>query len=195
MSHIRKRGNRYWLTTDDNVMIEAIKISPFKYTTGEIFAEGYDDGGDTEPGAPSPNPGNGKLIMPFPENTISSPYGWRTHPIWGDGRFHEGIDFARAGGTPVPCAGDGVVTGYTWWGGWGNALSVDHGNGISTQYNHLQSAMVAVGAQVVQGQHIARVGTTGDSTGNHLDFNVLVAGYTNPIGSPRADPNDYCEFV
>jgi murein DD-endopeptidase MepM/ murein hydrolase activator NlpD len=102
--------------------------------------------------------------------TVSSEFG----PRWG--RQHEGIDLAAATGTPVRAAAGGVVRKASWYGGYGNAVIIDHGNGVSTLYGHNSALTVAVGERVQAGQTIAKVGSTGDSTGPHLHFEVEVSG-------------------
>ncbi len=110
--------------------------------------------------------------------TISSTYGSR----WGT--FHYGLDFAAPAGTPIYASAGGKViySGYNN-GGYGKLIIIDHGNGYQTYYAHCSSLYVNVGESVSQGQNIAGVGTTGNSTGNHLHFEVRVGGTpVNPYG-------------
>ncbi|PKM75018.1 MAG: phage tail tape measure protein [Firmicutes bacterium HGW-Firmicutes-17] len=107
---------------------------------------------------------------------VTSDFGWRTHPITGDQRFHEGIDIGAGYGTPVGAAGAGEVTKAGWYGGYGNTVILDHGNGLSTLYAHLSEIMVSVGQLVSQLQTIGLVGSTGNSTGPHLHFGVYQDG-------------------
>ncbi len=106
--------------------------------------------------------------------TISSGYGSR----WGS--FHKGIDFAAPAGTPIYASDSGKViySGYNS-GGYGNLVIVEHNNGDQTYYAHCSKLYVSVGTSVSKGQHIAGVGTTGDSTGNHLHFEIRKNG--NPV--------------
>ncbi len=121
----------------------------------------------------------GIMCWPAPSYTyISSPYGYRIHPIYGTKKFHSGVDMAAPGGSPILAAADGVVTFSGWNGGYGNCLIIDHGNGISTLYGHASKLLVGKGARVSRGQKVALVGTTGASTGNHLHFEVLNNGAT-----------------
>lgn len=115
---------------------------------------------------------------------ISSPYGYRVHPISGSVRFHAGVDIANGAGTPIYAAASGVVEYAGWNGGYGNFIRIDHGNGLTTSYGHIQNGgiLVRMGQEVVVGQNIARMGTTGSSTGNHLHFEVRQNGATtNPV--------------
>lgn len=123
--------------------------------------------------------GSGRFCWPAPSYTrISSPYGWRNHPIYKTQKFHSGVDLAAPGGTNILAAENGKVISSGWNGGYGNCLVVDHGGGISTLYAHASRLLVSKGAYVTKGQVIAKVGTTGNSTGNHLHFEVLINGKT-----------------
>ncbi|UTT63312.1 M23 family metallopeptidase [Microcella humidisoli] len=115
---------------------------------------------------------------------ISSGYGYRVHPISGAVRFHAGVDIANAAGTPIYAAASGVVEYAGWNGGYGNFIRINHGNGLTTSYGHIQNGgiLVRMGQEIVVGQNIARMGTTGSSTGNHLHFEVRQnGGTTNPV--------------
>ena len=121
----------------------------------------------------------GALCWPAPSYTrLSSPYGYRIHPVYKTKKFHSGIDLAAPGGTNILSAESGTVIRATWNGGYGNCVVIDHGNGLSTLYGHAQRLLVSKGQKVSRGQVIALVGTTGTSTGNHLHFEVLVNGKT-----------------
>lgn len=95
---------------------------------------------------------------------------------WGDGRGHKGVDLSAAKGTPIYAAASGTVTFSGWYGGYGYSVVIDHGNGLTTRYAHASALYVTKGQKVTQGQSIAGVGTTGDSTGNHLHFEVMING-------------------
>jgi murein DD-endopeptidase MepM/ murein hydrolase activator NlpD len=97
---------------------------------------------------------------------MSSTFG----PRWGT--FHYGLDIAAPYGSDVRAVHSGVVTKAGWFGGYGNAVVIDHGNGLTTRYGHNSSVTVQVGQRVSAGQVIAKVGNTGDSTGPHLHFEV-----------------------
>ncbi|MHA7290859.1 M23 family metallopeptidase [Arthrobacter sp. MDT3-24] len=129
-------------------------------------------------------PPEGSLMAPLELLTSSSPFGYRVSPITGaGGDFHLGQDFAAGCGTRVYSADAGVVRAAGWhpWGG-GNRVELDHGNGLITTYNHLEAVAVRTGDSVQVGQVIARVGTTGWSTGCHLHFETILNGkHTSPL--------------
>ena len=127
--------------------------------------------------------GTGSLIYPV-NGPITSPFGWRIHPILGYKKFHTGVDFGVGYGTPIRAADSGTVIYATWMGGYGNVIIVDHGDGLSTLYAHQSSLAVGTGARVTRGQTVGYVGSTGFSTGPHLHFEVRVNG--NPV-----DPMGY----
>lgn len=121
----------------------------------------------------------GVFTWPAPSYTyISSPYGYRTHPVLGTRKFHSGIDLAAPGGSNILAAADGTVRSAGWNGGYGYCVVVDHGGGVATLYGHASKLLVSSGQKVSKGQVIALVGTTGMSTGNHLHFEVLKNGAT-----------------
>jgi murein DD-endopeptidase MepM/ murein hydrolase activator NlpD len=125
--------------------------------------------------------GTGRFVFPANGN-ISSGFGNRRHPILGYNRFHAGIDFAASYGSTIRAADSGQVIFSGWYGGYGQAVIIDHGGGLSTLYAHASRLLVSEGQSVQQGQAIAAVGSTGLSTGPHLHFEVRRNG--NPI-NPR----------
>ena len=132
------------------------------------------DSGGTNPG-----------VLGWPvSGRLSSPYGYRIHPIYGTKRLHTGIDIAASNGTPIAAAGSGKVILAKVFGGYGNAVVVDHGGGLTTLYAHQSRIAVSVGQAVSRGDTIGYVGSTGNSTGAHLHFET--AEYGN-----RVDPLKY----
>ncbi|MCX6647303.1 MAG: peptidoglycan DD-metalloendopeptidase family protein [bacterium] len=125
----------------------------------------------------------GGLIKPI-DFPITSPFGMRNHPIFGGERMHTGVDMPAPYGTLVHAAQAGIVVFSGWKRGYGNTIIIDHGNGLATLYGHASSLQVGVGETVSRGQVIAKVGSTGYSTGNHLHFEVRVNG--DPV-----DPENY----
>ena len=103
---------------------------------------------------------------------INSPFGWRTHPITKRKDFHTGIDIKAARNDPINAAGSGKVVYSGWMGGYGKVLVIEHSNGQSTLYAHCSTLLAGKGASVSSGQLVARIGTTGRSTGPHLHFEV-----------------------
>lgn len=119
----------------------------------------------------------GSGIMAFPSSGyISSPYGWRSHPVLGRGRLHTGIDFAAGYGATIRAADSGTVLYSGWYGGYGKTVIINHGKGITTLYGHSSKLYVKAGENVKRGQAIAAIGSTGLSTGPHLHFEVRKNG-------------------
>jgi murein DD-endopeptidase MepM/ murein hydrolase activator NlpD len=116
------------------------------------------------------------LIRPVPEAHLSSGFGFRWHPLLGYSRFHKGVDYAAAWGTPIYAVADGVVSQAGWAGGYGQMVRLSHADQVETGYAHMSRLAVSAGAQVRQGQIIGYVGSTGLSTGPHLHFEVYRAG-------------------
>lgn len=125
----------------------------------------------------------GGFIRPV-SDSITSNFGYRTHPITGQQKLHTGTDFGSSYGTPVKASKGGNVVLAGTYGGYGNAVIIDHGGGIQTLYAHNSSLLVKSGQTVKQGDLISQVGSTGMSTGPHLHFEVRVNG------SPQ-DPMSY----
>jgi murein DD-endopeptidase MepM/ murein hydrolase activator NlpD len=119
--------------------------------------------------------GTGQLMYPT-IGPVTSNFGWRTHPILGTERFHAGIDFGADYGSLIYASEQGRVIYADWYGGYGNAVIVDHGNGMTTLYAHCSDLYVKDGDVVAKGQPIAAVGSTGFSTGPHLHFELRANG-------------------
>ena len=129
-----------------------------------------------------PGGGTGAMIWPI-MGEITSEYGWRTHPIYGDSRYHSGMDIAGDYGDPIVAAAAGTVIYSGWISGYGYAVIIDHGGGISTLYGHNEALAVGEGQTVSQGQVIAYCGSTGNSTGPHCHFEVREGGEpVDPMG-------------
>jgi murein DD-endopeptidase MepM/ murein hydrolase activator NlpD len=127
--------------------------------------------------------GSGQLMWPVACRRITSPFGWRTHPVLKRRKYHTGIDIGVPTGTPVKAADAGIVLVSGWQGGYGNFIAIDHGKGISTCYGHNSRLLVRAGQRVAKGQRISFSGSTGLSTGPHLHFEVRVNGNpVNPLG-------------
>ncbi len=127
----------------------------------------------------------GEMLWPVAASgtVITSNFGIREHPIQGVVKQHTGLDIGGAPlGTPVVAAADGVVTYAGWLGGYGNCVMINHGDGVVTLYGHGNEILTTVGKEVKQGETIMAVGSTGNSTGPHLHFEVRINGeYTNPL--------------
>lgn len=120
---------------------------------------------------------SGKFAMPLKSyKRLSSPFGYRKHPIGGGSKMHKGIDLSANRGTRILSADSGVVKFSGWKGGYGYCVIVDHQNGYETLYGHCSKLIADVGDNVNRGDLIAEVGSTGASTGNHLHFEVVKNG-------------------
>lgn len=127
--------------------------------------------------------GNGTFTHPCPGySRISSTFGWRKQPLAGASTNHKGVDFAAPTGTPIYAAAGGTVVSSGYSGKAGNRIVINHGNGLQTIYMHCHKLYVKAGTSVSKGQNIAAVGTTGNSTGPHLHFQVMSGGTpVNPM--------------
>lgn len=130
--------------------------------------------------------------------TLRSRYGYRRHPIFGDYRLHTGTDLAARSGTPIYAGGDGIVEMAQWYSGYGRYVELRHANGYNTAYGHMSAIAdgISPGARVTQGQVIGYVGSTGQSTGPHLHYEIKINGNTvDPLAVklPRANslPQQY----
>lgn len=127
----------------------------------------------------------GSMLWPVPScGQISSPFGWRFHPILKQNKYHSGIDIPGGMGASIVAANSGTVVLAGWVSGYGNTVVIDHGGGISTLYGHSSKLLVSSGDKVEAGQVIAKVGSTGQSTGPHLHFEVIKNG-------TQVDPTGY----
>ncbi len=118
---------------------------------------------------------SGKYYFPLPKNyPITSKFGYRIHPISKKKKLHAGTDFGAPTGTDVLAAGSGVVITAKFWGGYGNAVVIDHLNGEWTLYAHMSKILVKEDDKVKTGKVIGKVGSTGSSTGPHLHYEVRI---------------------
>lgn len=140
-------------------------------------------------------------IMPVEESalrTMASGYGYRVDPVYGSGKFHEGMDFSAPTGTPVYATGDGKVIASGWNHGYGNSIDISHGYDYVTRYAHLSKIMVKKGQDIKRGDLIGLVGNTGKSTGPHLHYEVRYKDTPqNPVRFYFRDltPEQYSELI
>jgi murein DD-endopeptidase MepM/ murein hydrolase activator NlpD len=140
-------------------------------------------------------------IMPVAESSLrkmASGYGYRVDPVYGSGKFHEGMDFSAPIGTPVYATGDGKVTDAGWNQGYGNSIDINHGYDYLTRYAHLSKIMVKKGQDIKRGDLIGLVGNTGKSTGPHLHYEVRFKGTPqNPVRFYFQDltPEQYNDLI
>jgi murein DD-endopeptidase MepM/ murein hydrolase activator NlpD len=147
------------------------------------YAQGARTGDDVggHAGAPSPGPGPNtsvsltQALLPM-AGRVTSGYGLRSDPFTGAPERHAGVDVGAPEGSAIHASMAGVVRSAGPRGGYGNAVEIDHGNGVTTLYGHAAELLVKPGQTVQTGQEIARVGSTGRSTGAHLHFEVRVGG-------------------
>ena len=110
------------------------------------------------------------------DGPVGSGFGFRPDPFNGRAALHTGLDFPAETGAAIQAAAGGIVVAREWHPEYGNVLEIDHGNGLTTRYAHCSEVEVPLGALIKRGQLVARVGTSGRSTGAHLHFEVLVDG-------------------
>ncbi|MEO0490341.1 MAG: M23 family metallopeptidase, partial [Cyanobacteria bacterium J06659_2] len=125
--------------------------------------------------------------------TITSLFGWRNHPIFQERRFHDGVDLAAPEGTPVLASKNGEVIAAEYLGGYGLTVMLRHENGTQeTRYPHLSQILVRPGEQIKQGEVVGLVGSTGNSTGPHLHFELREL---TDQGWVLIDPNDLMDYA
>ncbi|MGO2481109.1 MAG: peptidoglycan DD-metalloendopeptidase family protein [Glutamicibacter ardleyensis] len=130
-------------------------------------------------GAAGQLPGNLQLMHPVTSRRISSPYGWRSNPTGAGNQIHIGQDYPIACGSPVYASESGRVIISAWAGHSGMRITLDHGYDVHTGYSHNSKLLVRVGQNVQRGEVIALSGTTGNSTGCHVHFEVIIDGRWN----------------
>ncbi|MCP8885336.1 M23 family metallopeptidase [Devosia sp. XJ19-1] len=143
----------------------------YRFTTDDGVVDFYDPSGETGKRFLNRRPLEGG-------GTLRSRFGYRIHPIFKTRRLHTGVDLAARSGTPIYAAGDGVISYYKWQSGYGNKVEIEHVNGYETAYGHMSRYAdgLGVGSRVRQGQLIGYVGSTGQSTGPHLHFEIKING-------------------
>ena len=151
--------------------LSGTKRELYRFATDDGVVDFYDPNGETGKRFLNRRPLEGG-------GTLRSRFGYRIHPIFKTRRLHTGVDLAARTGTPIYAAGDGVITYYKWQSGYGNKIEIQHVNGYETAYGHLSRFVdgLGEGSRVRQGQVIGYVGSTGQSTGPHLHFEILING-------------------
>jgi murein DD-endopeptidase MepM/ murein hydrolase activator NlpD len=125
--------------------------------------------------------GTGQFIWPI-DGRVTSPFGYRIHPIFKIRKMHTGVDISGSSGTPIRAGDTGVVIYAGWRGGYGKTVIISHGGGLTSLYAHMSSISASVGQAVARGDVVGKVGSTGYSTGPHLHFEVRVdGGPVNPL--------------
>lgn len=144
------------------------------------------EAGEPDPAVLAALARSGALIWPV-KGEVSDAFGYRNHPITGRISFHSGLDIAANHGDEIRAARAGVVTYAGWMGGYGRTVILDHPDGSRTLYAHASRVLVKEGETVPQGKVIALVGSTGNSTGPHLHFELIVGRPVDPARYlPRA---------
>lgn len=171
--------------TADEISAEIIKLQSEQQTggvTGGLNSNSNKSGNYSSNKLPNTGKVN-KMSWPVSGSyRVSSPFGYRIHPIFQTRKLHTGIDIPAPAGRQVTAAASGVVISSGWMGGYGNTVIIDHGAGLVTLYAHNSSLETSKGSYVSEGQTISRIGSTGNSTGPHLHFEVRQNGeYVNPM--------------
>ncbi|MEA2459992.1 MAG: hypothetical protein QOH90_169 [Actinomycetota bacterium] len=172
--HRAERKESYYLALEDSLEQDSDEVTAL-IQRQEAAAAAAQVGSPSATTGISGPPGGGQLAWPA-AGPVTSPFGWRTHPIFGDRRLHTGIDIGAPYGAPVWAADNGTVTFAGVMSGYGNVIVIDHGGGLSTTYNHLSAFTVGSGQSVGRGQQIGNVGCSGYCTGPHLHFEVRING-------------------
>lgn len=171
----------------DEEFLEQIKTMELAYTAAKqaewaaFQATATQPGGGGSSGGSSGGGGSGGWVWPCAARSITSPFGYRTAPTSGASSYHQGIDIDGNTGDAVWAARAGTVVVAGWGSSAGNYVKIDHHDGFSTIYMHLNSYCVSAGTNVNAGQTIGTMGATGVATGDHLHFGVQYNGaYVNP---------------
>ena len=176
------RGEAIKAEEAESAALALIRTQKAAYEKELAQAKAESDAIAAQLGGGSSGPRPGRLLWPV-NGPITSPFGPRPHPIYGIVKVHEGIDIGVGMGTPIKAPAAGTVKSAGWQGGYGNATVIDHGGGMATLYGHQSSFAVRAGQRVNAGDIIGYVGSTGNSTGPHLHFEVRINGRpVNPMG-------------
>ena len=173
-------AQEYAFTTRQNEYLD-LMLEPGNQALWAELLGGFTDSGGQILSPDADWVATGSLQWPLPQTfTITSQFGYRQDPFTGEVSYHNGTDIAAPAGTPILAAASGTVTianGIDPWGGsYGYHIKIDHGGGLETLYAHCSAICVTAGQQVQQGEVIGYVGTTGNSTGNHLHFEAWIGG-------------------
>ncbi|MBN9335699.1 M23 family metallopeptidase [Devosia sp.] len=154
-----------------SLTLSGTKRQLYRFATQDGTVDFYDPDGETGKRFLNRRPLEGG-------GTLRSRFGYRIHPIFKTRKLHTGVDLAAPSGTPIYASGDGTIQYYRWQSGYGNKIEIQHVNGYETAYGHLSRFVdgLGVGSKVRQGQLIGYVGSTGQSTGPHLHFEILIHG-------------------
>ena len=159
-----------------SIIIDGKQLEYFKFITDDGYVDYFNREGK--------NVKKSILKTPLDGARISSNYGMRKHPISGFNKMHKGVDFAAPSGTPIYAGGNGVIEYIGRNGGYGKYIRIRHNNGYKTAYAHLSNykSGIAKGVRVNQGEVIGYVGSTGNSTGPHLHYEILYQNkHINPL--------------
>jgi murein DD-endopeptidase MepM/ murein hydrolase activator NlpD len=187
-----------WKQLDKGAAAQAVEVSqyPDRYDNWQPAAEQIlatlTTPSGTSGGTPGQVPETSSVVFPLPAGTWvrTSQFGWRTHPITGIRKLHAGVDLAAADGTAIFATADGVVSFSGPASGYGNLITINHtvqGQAVTSAYGHMWAGHLYVntGDTVTAGQHIADVGSAGDSTGAHLHFEIRPNGDQSAVIDPE----------
>ncbi len=159
-----------------SIIIDGKQLEYFKFITDDGYVDYFNREGK--------NVKKSILKTPLDGARISSNFGMRKHPISGFNKMHKGVDFAAPTGTPIYAGGNGIVEYVGWNGGYGKYIRIRHNNGYKTAYAHLSNykKSISKGVRVNQGEVIGYVGSTGNSTGPHLHYEIIYQNkHINPL--------------
>ena len=168
---------------DSAIKKNADKLKKLQKAAEDALRKQQESGSNPGSAGESVVVGNGYFTHPCPGySRISSSFGWREQPLPGASTNHKGVDYAAPTGTPIYAAAAGTVTYAAYSGNAGKLIVINHGDGKVTKYMHCNALYVRSGQKVSKGQHIAAVGSTGNSTGPHLHFQLEINGVPkNPV--------------